>query len=235
MPAVEVLLYPVRVQGAGAAAEIAGAIHEMNTRRDLDVLIVGRGGGSLEDLWAFNEEVVARAIAASRLPVISAVGHEVDVTIADYVADLRAPTPSAAAELVVRDRAEIVELLGNLWYTLRQRVVDTLRRDRERVASLAGSYSLNRPKDLLREYMQRLDEQERRMTSGLHRFLKTGHDQVASMTARVAALNPRSVLRRGYAIVRTDGSIRTRSAQLETGAEAEIEFHDGRRRARIEP
>ena len=118
-PSVEVVLAPVRVQGAGAAEEIADAIKYLNQYGGIDVLIVGRGGGSLEDLWAFNEEVVARAIYASKIPIISAVGHEIDFSIADFVADLRAPTPSAAAELVVRDRTELLEDIGNLCYTMR--------------------------------------------------------------------------------------------------------------------
>jgi exodeoxyribonuclease VII large subunit len=234
MPAVEAVLRPVRVQGVGAAEDVAQAIREMNERSDIDVLIVGRGGGSLEDLWAFNEEVVARAIAASRIPVVSAVGHEIDVTIADFVADLRAPTPSAAAELVVRDRREIVELLGNLWYTLRQRVHEKVRREKEKVASLSAGYALNRPRDLLREYIQRLDEQERRMVSAAGHLFGVRQQHLSATTARIVSLNPRSVLKRGYAIVRSGDAIRTRSVQLATGEETEIEFHDGKRRARIE-
>ena len=132
----------------------------MNHYGGIDVLIVGRGGGSLEDLWAFNEEMVARAIVASHIPVISAVGHEIDFSIADFVADLRAPTPSAAAELVVRDRTELLEDIGNLCYTMRGALDTQLSGLRERTASRVTSYAFNRPKDLIREFSQRVDELE---------------------------------------------------------------------------
>ncbi len=234
MPAVEVVLRPTQVQGAGAAQDIAAAIQELNEEPGIDVLIVGRGGGSIEDLWAFNEEVVARAIAGSRVPVISAVGHEVDVTIADFVADKRAPTPSAAAELVVRDRRDVIELIGNLWYTLARRVKEKLVLEKERIAHLSASYALNRPRDLLREYVQRIDEHERRLVQNLRHLLERNRQSASGLAARVSALDPRSVLRRGYAIVRTDGRIRTRAADVQPGDRAEIEFHDGRRHSRIE-
>ena len=152
--AVELILIPVRVQGAGASDEISGALREMNRYGKVDVIIVGRGGGSLEDLWAFNEEIVARAIAASRIPVVSAVGHEIDFTIADFVADLRAPTPSAAAEMVVPDRAELLELLRNYEYTMRQEALQLIDTHRERVRSLLSSYAFNRPRDAVREHVQ---------------------------------------------------------------------------------
>jgi len=117
-PALTLVLVPVRVQGAGAAEEIARAVRDLNACGTVDVIIVARGGGSLEDLWAFNEEVVARSIVSSRIPVVSAVGHEVDFTIADFVADLRAPTPSAAAEIVVKDRTAVLEILRDFVYTM---------------------------------------------------------------------------------------------------------------------
>lgn len=159
---VEVLISPVKVQGEGAAAEIAAAIRDFNRYREIDVMIVGRGGGSLEDLWAFNEEVVARAIHASRIPVISAVGHEVDFTIADFVADLRAPTPSAAAELVVKSKAEQEAGLEALSHRLRQGM-------NHRLACLKGevetlSRSLKDPSMLLGHLSQRVDHMYERLT-----------------------------------------------------------------------
>ena len=155
-----VIINPVRVQGAGAAAEIAAAIGEFNARNLVDVLIVTRGGGSLEDLWAFNEEVVARAIARSRVPVISAIGHEIDFTIADFVADLRAPTPSAAAELVVKAKAEFQAELRQFQRRLdkdwRYRLSDARRR-------LAGCV-LRHPAELVRQFQQQLDDLAHRLT-----------------------------------------------------------------------
>ena len=160
-PGIGILLSPVPVQGEGAAEEIARAITELNEIGGLDVLIVGRGGGSLEDLWAFNEEVVARAIAASRIPVVSAVGHEIDFTIADFVADLRAPTPSAAAELVVGNRLELLKQVQAFW----ERVVQAMRvglRDRRRLVQ-AERRGLLDPAALVARAMQRRDELEIRL------------------------------------------------------------------------
>src|SRR5260221_2074523 len=133
MPSADLIMLPVTVQGAGAAGEIAQGIRAFNDWGEVDVMIVGRGGGSLEDLWAFNEEAVADAIYQSRIPIISAVGHEIDFTIADFVADLRAPTPSAAAELVVPTRTEMVEIVRNYCYTINQIAIDRVTSDREKI------------------------------------------------------------------------------------------------------
>ena len=234
MPSVEVVLAPVRVQGAGAADEIAQAIREMNRYGEVDVLIVGRGGGSLEDLWAFNEEIVARAIAASRIPVVSAVGHEVDFSIADFVADLRAPTPSAAAELVVRDRRELLETLRNISYTIRDLVNDRARSLRQRITALVSSYAFNRPRGTLRESAQRLDELERALGSAFARTSEAAAQRHIALTARLEALSPRNVLKRGYALVRTDEQIVTRARMLKPGDRASIEFTDGSVDTRVE-
>ena len=154
----QVLIYPARVQGEGAAQEIAAGIQYLNSEPEVDVMIVGRGGGSLEDLWAFNEEVVARAIYASRIPVISAVGHEVDFTIADFVADLRAPTPSAAAELVISKKSEMVEQLANIERRLNQTVQFLLSQMRNSVFELSSNRVFASVEGKLGFYRQRLDE-----------------------------------------------------------------------------
>ncbi len=227
-PGVELILLPVRVQGAGASDEIAQAIRDMNRYGKVDVMIVGRGGGSLEDLWAFNEEIVARAIFASEIPIVSAVGHEIDFTIADFVADLRAPTPSAAAEMVVPDRFEILEVIRNYEYTIRQAVTQRILAHRERVESLIGSYAFNRPKDMVREFVQKLDELQRSMaTTVSHRMERRAQD-VESLRKRLLGVSPQGVLKRGYAIVRKDGVPVTRSQQLARNDEASVEFQDGK-------
>lgn len=227
-PAVEVVLLSVRVQGAGASDEIAQALREMNQYGNVDVIIIGRGGGSLEDLWAFNEEIVARAIASSKIPVVSAVGHEIDFTIADFVADLRAPTPSAAAELVVPDRLELLEVIRNNEYTMRQSLLQMIAANRERIGGLVSSYAFNRPRDLIREFVQRIDELSRSMSVNLaHRYERAAQD-VDSLSKRLVGVGPSNILKRGYAIVRKGKDVVTRSGELRPHDEAVIEFHDGK-------
>lgn len=233
-PSIGVVVLPVRVQGPGAAQEIAQAIGDMNRYGRVDVIIVGRGGGSLEDLWAFNEEIVARAIHASRIPVVSAVGHEIDFTISDFVADLRAPTPSAAAELVVRDRAELLETLRNMSYTMKQTLTDRVNGYFERVKSLVESYSFNRPKDYLREFVQTLDELERSLQLKFHHFVELTFQKQLNFSQRLESVNPRGVLKRGYTMVRHKGTVVTSSKKLEVGERAVIEFHDGEVPTKVE-
>lgn len=223
-PNVYVLIAPVKVQGEGAAEEIAAAIDLLNARGGLDVLIVGRGGGSLEDLWAFNEEIVARAIARSKIPIISAVGHEIDFTISDFVADLRAPTPSAAAELVVRPKAEFEAELRHwaqrLSRALRQRVLElrnrllraersdvfraprhVVRNQRQRVESLAAALRREIRHELERR-QQRLDELAARLPRLAQRSLEAQRQRLKRGEVALTALNPRRVLERGYSITR---------------------------------
>jgi len=233
-PFVEVILIPVRVQGAGASDEIAQGLRDMNRFGGVDVIIVGRGGGSLEDLWAFNEEIVARAIAASRVPVVSAVGHEIDFTIADFVADLRAPTPSAAAEMVVPDRTELLELIRNYEYTMRQDALQMIGSHRDRVQSLLSSYAFNRPKDLVREYVQKLDELMRVQEMKAHHLFEQAHRSQESLHKRLAGLSPESILKRGYAIVRRGEALITRAEHLRKQDETTIQFQDGSVTAKVQ-
>ena len=206
----------------------------MNRYGEVDVMIVGRGGGSLEDLWAFNEEIVARAIYDSRIPVISAVGHEIDFSIADFVADLRAPTPSAAAELAVHDRVDILELLRNSYYTMKEALSERIALLRDRVSHLTGSYAFNRPKDLLLQYSQRIDELERTLTAGVRHIVQRGHDKYGSLVQRLQSVGPKNVLKRGYAMVHKDGRPVTHASALNAGDRTTVEFQDGIVPARIE-
>ncbi len=233
-PSVEVILVPVRVQGIGAAEEIAAAVNDLNRYGKVDVMIVGRGGGSLEDLWAFNEEVVARAIYDSRIPVISAVGHEIDFSIADFVADLRAPTPSAAAELAVKDRSELIEVLRNMWYTIHRNIEDRVSSLRDSVAGFVTSYAFNRPKDLLRESSQRVDDLERGLLVASSHLLQLAERNQRALGQRLEALSPKSVLMRGYTIVRKKGEIVVSSDDLDKGDVATLQFHDGTVTTRVE-
>jgi exodeoxyribonuclease VII large subunit len=234
-PAVELLLVPVRVQGEGAAEEISHAIEDANRFGDLDIIIIARGGGSLEDLWAFNEEIVARSIAGSHIPVVSAVGHETDVTIADFAADVRAPTPSAAAEIVVPDRRELLETVANSWYRISEAVLDTVSRQREHIRYLLSSYAFNRPIDLFRQHSQHLDENQRMLHRNMASYFSAREERARSLGLRLRALDPRLVLKRGFVIVRRDDAIIGSRGELHARDSVEMEFHDGRIRSTILP
>jgi exodeoxyribonuclease VII large subunit len=185
-----IVIAPARVQGAGAAEEVAQAIRDLNALGGVDVLIVGRGGGSLEDLWAFNEEVVARAIVASKIPVISAVGHEVDYTIADFVADLRAPTPSAAAELVVREKQALVEGVAELHMRLEGAMRRRLERHRERLQATLARRVLTDPARPLRDLERRLDDARRRLRHAATARLKRAAHRFELATAGLRSGSP---------------------------------------------
>jgi exodeoxyribonuclease VII large subunit len=210
---VTVLLRPVRVQGVGAAAEIAAGIADLNRHADVNVMIVGRGGGSKEDLWAFNEEIVARAIAASDIPVISAVGHETDVTIADLVADLRAPTPSAAAELVVQNRLELERHLDQLTLRLGRQMrwqIDLL------ASRLDGLQKrLKSPAEQVRQQQLQVAQLLGRLCQGMRRVCESGHHRLNLFEGRLLALSPTAVLKRGYAIVQRDTEVVFSSRQVQ--------------------
>jgi exodeoxyribonuclease VII large subunit len=219
---VEVLISPVKVQGEGAAQEIAQAVRDLNRYGDIDVMIVGRGGGSMEDLWAFNEEIVARAIFHSRVPVISAVGHEVDFTITDFVADLRAATPSAAAELVVKSKAELSAQLDALTHRLRQGIRLELSRYRGRVDLLA--LSLKDPSMLLGHLAQRIDDLSERLYLTFRGELRRLGVQLENLNNHLRLTNPGLMVERGrehllslfargeYALHRSLESCRERTA-----------------------
>ena len=235
-PWVQLILRPARVQGEGAAEDIAAAIDEFNAYGEADVLIVGRGGGSLEDLWAFNQEDVARAIAKSKIPVVSAVGHEVDFSISDFTADLRAPTPSAAAELVVSDKAELIERI----HLLARRIVRHLKTrivlHSERVSGFQKSYGLRMPGERLREYRQRLDDLTRGLETAADLRIRELRLKSASVREKLAALNPEAVLLRGYSITTRarDGLIVTRSEELQAADKMHIRFASGSVRGIVE-
>jgi exodeoxyribonuclease VII large subunit len=201
-PNVHIVIYPVRVQGQGAATEIAAAIDELNVlhasgRLSLDVLIVTRGGGSLEDLWAFNEEVLARALARSRIPTISAVGHEIDFTIADFIADLRAPTPSAAAELVVKAKEEFKQRMGQYQSRLQSDLRLRLATARQRFSDLASNYVFRRPTEVIRQYQQQVDDSGHRLTRAVGATLANQRARLATTAGKFKLLGPQALLVNG--------------------------------------
>lgn len=207
-PLSRVLLLPVRVQGAEAAGEISAAIRYANEKRLADVIITGRGGGSLEDLWAFNEEPVARAIAASQIPVVSAVGHEPDVTISDFVADLRAATPSNAAELVAPDQNELRLRLRKAQSAMEQAMRTTLAEKRAALDRIRSSRALQSPLSQLQDKRQRLDGLTDRLRHLYQLQIAQRQRELSRLSASLDAMSPLKVLSRGYSIVTTeDGAV----------------------------
>ena len=247
---VHLRIVPCRVQGAGAEREIAAAVEFLNRTRAADVIVVTRGGGSIEDLWAFNDETLARTIAASRIPVISAVGHEIDFTICDFVADLRAPTPSAAAELVISAAEELSRRLDHAESRLaaisKLAVAEGIRRldrarnrlaalpqtilaeARNRLESLAGSFVFTRPETLWEGPARRVDDAESRLAQAVRTGMAEYSARLDRLETALTALDPEEQLKRGYAMVfdPVSGELIS-SSNVEAGREADIRFADG--------
>lgn len=232
-PLAEIILAPVQVQGASAAPQIVDAIERFNSGDYADVLIVGRGGGSLEDLWAFNEEIVARAVFKSRIPIISAVGHETDFTICDFVADLRAPTPSAAAELAVPDIREDIAFVQTVVYeceaTLLQRVND----EKERLEMIKERLRYRSPSMLIDQKIQTVDTLMTSALLSVQRKLDSETARLSSTAVRLDALSPLKVMARGYSIVTKDEKVVASSKALKKGDRITVGFSDGERKCEV--
>ena len=234
-PLTEVKLLGVRVQGTEAPPEIAGALRYANRYKVADLIITGRGGGSIEDLWAFNDERVARAIYESEIPVISAVGHEPDVTIADYVADARASTPSNAAEIAVPDMAELLRYLRGTENGMAQSVLHRLEREDRRLKALAEKRVLTDPLAFVQDRRLQLDYMQDKMTSAARTHWDREARRFAGTVAKLDALSPLKVLGRGYAMARTEeGGILRSSAQVRPGDRIELRLAQGSLGCRVE-
>ena len=234
-PLSKVLLLPVRVQGAEAPAELCGAIRYVNRWNLADLIITGRGGGSLEDLWAFNDETLARTIYESRIPVISAVGHEPDVTISDYVADLRAATPSNAAELAVPDQAELVRRLRSITSAMGAQLSRQVKLNRKRLEVLASSRPLQSPTAYVDERRLLLDGVQRRLCTAQQQTLAGSRQRCVRLAAALDAMSPLKVLTRGYAMAQTeDGRLLRTVEQTSPGGRFTLHLADGRIRASVE-
>ena len=233
-PYVQLILYPALVQGAGAKYSIVKGIQTLD-RMNLDVIIVGRGGGSIEDLWAFNEEMVARAIFECGTPVISAVGHETDVTIADYVADMRAPTPSAAAELAVFDYSQFEAQTDLYRRTLNRGMERRLERVRYRLNQDVLRLKMHHPERQLNEKRQRLADLEDRMGRIMERRVTAGRHRLALLAGRLQSLSPLEQISRGYGFITDGGGKRLESvSQVKPGDRITVRVRDGRAVARVE-
>lgn len=227
-PLVEVVLAPASVQGNAAPPQIVRAIKALNRRNDIDVILVARGGGSLEDLWCFNDERVARAIAASRIPIISGVGHETDFTLADFAADLRAPTPTAAAVEATPDVRDLWEVLQGAFYRLNFNYQTILNTNADRLRVVYDRLERVSPIYQVQSDQQRLDELDMRGTRAMHHLLDLRRTQSRGLTQRLDALNPQAVLERGYAIISLDDGALVRSTtQVQSGDTLHIRVSDG--------
>ena len=232
-PGIQLVLYPVQVQGEGAAEQIARGIDFFAEEYAVDVIIAGRGGGSMEDLWAFNEEPVVRAIAACPVPLISAVGHETDFTLADFAADMRAATPSQAAELAVPDRSEVMRQVENLTGQLTRQVQRELALRRQRLEGLLNSHVMREPQSMLAERRQRLDF----LLAGLQRTAKVElqgkQHKLGLILNRLAAINPAAVMGRGYGIVTKQDKLVSSIQAVEIDDELQLTLTDGHVRAKV--
>ncbi len=234
-PNIRIRIYPAQVQGQSAAQQLAAGVEFFN-RTGCDVIVLTRGGGSMEDLWPFNEELTARAVAASRIPVISAVGHEIDFTICDFAADLRVPTPSAAAELVIGRREEIVKTIENCRRIIRQSLQYRLARAAGIIERLANSPAFRHPARLVENRFRHLDELQMRIHHSWQMQISAQKARLDALAARLDILNPRHQLRRGYAII-TDpatGSPVTSAQGHPAGKKLQIHLADGSVNARTE-
>jgi len=231
-----IVIFPAKVQGKGASDEIIDGIESFNRLKNVDVIILARGGGSLEDLWAFNEEPVARAIYNSVIPIVSAVGHEIDYTISDFVSDLRAPTPSAAAELVVCKKNDIVSEIDSYRSRLKQALGNRVGIMERHLEGIMKRYAFKQPLFLIEQYQQSLDEGIKSLSQALNFFVVKKTQTVETAQARLKALSPVAILERGYSITMTmpDSKIMKDSAKAETGAQIKTRLAKGELISRIE-
>ncbi|MGA1825483.1 MAG: exodeoxyribonuclease VII large subunit [bacterium] len=232
---IQILIYPVRVQGEGSALEIAHAIDELQNYPDIEVIIVTRGGGSIEDLWAFNEEIVARAIYNCKKPVISAIGHEIDFTISDFVADLRAPTPSAAAELVIKNKSDLEQRLDELELSLVRIFREYVNKLKEKTGFLTKICIQSNPKNRIATMRSNLTNQIRRLIDMQIHLLKNKKQLLSSLSEKLEGLSPLSILSRGYCICRKedDNTIIRDAGELHSGDYMNVKFFKGQVRCEV--
>lgn len=226
-PLAQVIFTPVLVQGEGAPAQLVDAVRRFNAQKAADVLIIGRGGGSIEELWAFNDEAVARAVAASRIPVISAVGHETDFTICDFAASVRAPTPSAAAELAVPDQAQLRQRLAQLYRLASHGVTTAVEQRQKALEALRGKRCLATPLFYVEEQAMRLDYLTRAFAGAAQVCLSRADRRLAAVSGKLDALSPLKVLSRGYSIPYSGEKVVKSVADVRTGDELTLRVADG--------
>lgn len=234
-PGIDVILYPVQVQGAGAENEIAEGIRFFNDAGNVEVMIIGRGGGSIEELWAFNEEVVAKAVYESDIPVISAVGHETDYTIADFTADLRAATPSAAAELAVPDMQSLMGKLSQYRYVLNSAITNYIKDNRSKVERISGDNVFRQLERKILNFSQTLDSLDKYLDYNMLNIIKGSRNEIDNIIGKLHLLNPEAALGRGYGIIsrRADGKLLTSVKDILINDELLVKLKDGKAIVRV--
>lgn len=234
-PAIRIVLRPALVQGLDAPEDIAQGIADLNDFGEIDVLIVGRGGGSAEDLAAFNDETVVRAVANSEIPVISAIGHEIDISLSDIAADVHAPTPSAAAEIAVRDVLEVREQVGRLTLRTHEAMQRLLEKNKDLIETHESSYGMRRLSDLIFQNAQHVDELHHKLDAFIRRLFESRWADYHHMTGKLGSLSPLSVLERGFGLVqREDGSVVSDAGILTPREPLHIRFAKGEATCRVE-
>jgi len=226
-PLAEFVIASCRVQGEGAADEIVESIKLLNSQKNIDLIIIGRGGGSLEDLWAFNEEIVARAIFESKIPIISGIGHEIDFTIADFVSDLRAPTPSAAIELSTPNKRDLFAFIGDFSYYLTDnisRIIDEFKSD---INTAVTSYGFRTPLDMIKNNYQSLDNTIFRLNTLFDQFFTFEKNQYTNIESKLKSYDIQKILKRGFVIAKQEGKIIQRLKEFEKAKSLELKFYDG--------
>lgn len=226
-PCADVILFPSQVQGSEASAELIAGMMFFNLTRLVDVIIIGRGGGSAEDLWAFNDEELARAVADSAIPVISAVGHESDFTICDFCADCRAPTPSAAAELAVPDKTELIQELQSFGFRMRNELSNRIRQEKTRLNLLADAAVMRDPARILDPYRLAVDACAKDLDAAYRTGEQERRTRLSAACAKLNALSPLAVLSRGYTVTAKDGKTVTKAETLREQDRVDVRFQDG--------
>lgn len=226
-PLAELIIAPARVQGSGSAESIVSSIKDLNDEKNIDVIIVARGGGSIEDLWAFNEEIVARAVYRSKIPVISGVGHETDFTITDFVADLRAPTPSAAMELATPDKNEIFAFIDDFSYNSALKIEEYISALRKRFLAILNSYGFRVPINIIRNRSQLVDNLLYKLLQRTDQKILSHNNKILLLTKIIESNSIQKILNRGFTLVRQDNKYVKRSVQFNSDIETEIIFFDG--------
>lgn len=226
-PLVELIIAPTKVQGSGAAEDIVDSLTKLNKIKDIDVIILARGGGSIEDLWAFNEEIVARAIYKSRIPVITGIGHEIDFTIADFVSDLRAPTPSVAMELVTPDGQELKNAIEFLVQKMEESLIENIQEYRQRIDDVIDSYMFRYPLEKVRNFYQKIDNLFYKISQQIDRKILLSEREIQKYFSIISSYDIEKTLKKGFTLIKQDDKFVTRKQMYLSSKPVTIKFYDG--------